>query len=259
MTGINSLRVSIVAFALASATCLHTQATSAASPETQIKNIVIVHGALVDASGWRAVYDVLTQDGYRVSLVNEPETSLAADVAATRRVLDLQAGPVVLVGHSYGGIVITEAGNDPKVKALVYVAAIQPDIGESGSQLLQSKPAPGPTILNAPGGYLYLDPSRFREEFAADVPKAETDFMANSQVFVAADCLKTPVSVAAWHEKPSYAIVPINDRSLNTSLQRFMYQRGKDKVTELSGSHAIYISKPKAAAAVIEAAARGLQ
>ncbi len=254
MVNTKSLRAFFVA--LTSATFVHAQSTPPPSPGTQVKNVVLVHGALVDASGWRAVYTILTNDGYHVSLVNEPETSFAADVAATRRVLNLQTGPVVLVGHSYGGIIITEAGNDPKVKALVYVAAMQPEVGESGSQLLQSAPAGGPTILSTPDGYLYLDPSRFRKEFGADLPQAETDFMASSQVFISADCFKIPVSVAAWHEKPSYAILPTGDQSLNLNLQRFMYQRGKDKITELSGSHAIYISQPKAVAAVIEAASR---
>ena len=254
MIKIKSFRASIIAFA--SATCLHAQAPSPSSLETQVKNIVLVHGALVDASGWRAVYTILTNDGYHVSLVNEPETSLAADVAATRRVLNLQAGPVILVGHSYGGIVITEAGNDPKVKALVYVAAIQPEVGESGAKLLQSVPGAGPSILPTPDGYLYLDPSHFRNEYAADLPKSETDFMASSQVFISGDCFNVPVSVAAWHEKPSYAIIPTGDQSLNQNLQRFMYRRGKDKITEIAGSHAIYMSQPKAVADVIEAAAR---
>jgi pimeloyl-ACP methyl ester carboxylesterase len=223
---------------------------------TRIKNVVLVHGALVDASGWRAVYDILVQHGYQVSLVSHPLTGRAADIAAVRRVLDLQNGPTILVGHSYGGALITETGADPKVKALVYVSALQPDAGESPFELLQSKPAASEAARFTADGFAYLDPSKFHEDFAADLPEADARFMASSQMFVALECLQAPISVAAWHEKPSYAIVATEDRSLNPDLQRFMYQRGKDKVTELVGSHAIYMSQPEAVAAVILNAAR---
>jgi pimeloyl-ACP methyl ester carboxylesterase len=224
--------------------------------ETQVKNIVLVHGALADASGFRAVYDILKQQGYHVSLTSQPLTSRAADIAAVRRVLDLQTGPVILVGHSYGGTLITETGNDPKVKALVYVAALQPDAGETPFELLTSKPAASQAVQFTADGYAYLDPAHYQEDFAADLQKAGTDFMADSQMFVAVECLQAPVTVAAWHEKPSYAIVATEDRSLNPDLQRFMYQRSKSKVTELTGSHAVYISQAEAVAAVITAAAR---
>jgi pimeloyl-ACP methyl ester carboxylesterase len=230
--------------------------TATATSEAQVKNIVLVHGALADASGFRAVYDILKQEGYHVSLTSQPLTSRAADIAAVRRVLDLQAGPVILVGHSYGGALITETGNDSKVKALVYVAALQPDAGEAPFDLLQSQPAASQAVGFTADGYAYLDPAHYQEDFAADLPKAETDFMADSQMFVAVECLQTPVSMAAWHEKPSYAIVATEDRSLNPDLQRFMYRRSKSKVTELTGSHAIYISQPEAVAAVIVTAAR---
>jgi pimeloyl-ACP methyl ester carboxylesterase len=182
-------------------------------------------------------------------------TSRAADVDAVRRILALQDGPVILVGHSYGGALITESGNDPKVKALVYVSALQPDAGESPFELLQSKPAASQAVQFTADGYAYLAASNFQEDFAADLPKADTDFMADSQMFVAVECLQTPVAVAAWHEKPSYAIVATEDRSLSPDLQRFMYGRSKAKITELAGSHAIYISQPEAVAAVILTAA----
>ena len=229
--------------------------TATAAPETSIKNIVLVHGALADASGFRAIYDILKQQGYHVTLTSQSLTSRAADIAAVRRVLDLQTGPVILVGHSYGGALITETGNDPKVKALVYVAALQPDAGETPFELLMSKPAASQAVGFTADGYAYLDPAHYQDDFAADLPKAQTDFMAASQMFVAVECLQAPVSVAAWHEKPSYAIVATEDRSLNPDLQRFMYERSKSKVTELAGSHAIYISQPEAVAAVIVSAA----
>jgi pimeloyl-ACP methyl ester carboxylesterase len=233
---------------------INNQTVAVTTAKTQVKNIVLVHGALADASGWRAVYDILKQQGYHVSLASQPLTSRAADVAAVRRLLDLQTGPVILVGHSYGGALITESGNDPKVKALVYVAALQPDAGESPFELLQSKPAASQAVQFTADGYAYIDPSHYQEDFAADLPKADTDFMADSQMLVAVECLQTPVSIAAWREKPSYAIVATEDRSLSPDLQRFMYQRSKSEVTELKGSHAIYISQPEAVAAVIVAA-----
>ncbi|WP_085940611.1 alpha/beta hydrolase [Granulicella tundricola] len=157
---------------------------------------------------------------------------------------------------SYGGALITETGNDPKVKALVYVSALQPDAGESPFELLTSKPAASATVKFTADGYAYLDSAHFQEDFAADLSKADTDFMADSQMFVAVKCLQAPVSVAAWREKPSYAIVAIEDRSLSPDLQRFMYQRSKSTVTELVGSHSIYISQPEAVADVIVTAAR---
>lgn len=253
MTDSNSLPSSTVA---SSAASTNPQTTATPTPGTQVKNVVLVHGALADASGFRAVYDILKQQGYHVSLVSQPLTSRAADIAAVRRVLDLQTGPVVLVGHSYGGALITETGNDPKVRALVYVAALQPDAGESPLELLQTTPAASQAVQFTADGYAYLDPAHYQQDFAADLPKADTDFMADSQMFVAVECLQAPVSAAAWHEKPSYAIVATEDRSLSPDLQRFWYERSKSKVTELVGSHAIYISQPEAVAAVIVAAAR---
>ncbi|RTM01766.1 alpha/beta hydrolase [Ancylobacter aquaticus] len=223
-----------------------------------IKNVVIVHGAFADGSGWRKVSDILSAKGYRVSIVQEPETSLADDVAATRRVLALQEGPAVLVGHSYGGTVITEAGRDDKVAALVYVAAFQPERGETLAALAASKPVPGadPQAIKAtPDGYLYLDPAIFPAAFAADLPKAEADFLARSQVFTAKAAFTTAVGEPAWKVKPSWAIVATQDRSINPDLEREMAKRAESRVREVESSHAVYLSRPEAVAEVIAEAA----
>ncbi|MFK8251126.1 alpha/beta fold hydrolase [Ancylobacter terrae] len=223
-----------------------------------IKNIVIVHGAFADGSGWRKVSDILSAEGYSVSIVQEPETSLADDVAATRRVLALQNGPAVLVGHSYGGMVITEAGRDDKVAALVYVAAFQPDRGETLAALGARKPVPGadPQAIRAtPDGYLYLDPKVFPGAFAADLPKAEADFLARSQVFVAKGAFTNAVREPAWKAKPSWAIVATQDRSINPDLEREMAKRARSRVREVESSHAVYLSRPEAVAEVIAEAA----
>jgi len=223
---------------------------------TGATNVVLVHGALVDGSSWRAVYDILRKDGYRVSIVQEPLTSLDDDVAATKRVLDLQDGPVVLVGHSYGGTIITTAGANPKVRALVYVAALQPDAGESTGELAGRMPSQSNDIKSTKDGYLYLDPSKFAANFP-DLPKAQADFMATSQVPVSGAAFSAKVTVAAWHDKPSYAIVATQDRQLNPDLAHWMYKRSGAKVTEVKASHLVYISQPLAVAKVIEQAARG--
>ncbi|WP_449415512.1 alpha/beta fold hydrolase [Ochrobactrum teleogrylli] len=220
------------------------------------RNIVLVHGALIDGSGWRGVYDILTRDGYNVSIVQQPLTSLEQDVGATRRILDQQDGNVVLVGHSYGGTIITAAGDDPKVKALVYVAALQPEKGESTTQLLQSMPSPTKDIKPSKDGFLLIDPSKFAADFGADLPKAQAEFMARSQMPVAVAATDTQVPVAAWHDKPSYAIVAKDDRTINPDLERWMYKRAGSTVTEVEGSHAIYISQATAVAKVIEEAAK---
>jgi pimeloyl-ACP methyl ester carboxylesterase len=232
-------------------------AVQAASATTAaVKNIVLVHGALVDGSGWRGVYDILTKDGYRVSVVQEPLTGLDEDVAATKRILDQQDGPVILVGHSYGGSVITVAGTDPKVKALVYVAALQPDAGESSGQLVGFMPAPSNDLKPTKDGFVLLDPTKFAADFAADLPMAQAQFMAISQMPVSAGAFGAPVTAAAWRNKPSYGIVATQDRALNPDLERWMYHRSGAKVTEIKASHAVYVSKPRAVAGVIEAAAR---
>ena len=235
-------------------------AQSAPSPTAAV-NIVLVHGALIDGSSWRGVYDVLTRDGYRVSIVQQPLTGLDEDVAATKRVLDQQDGPVILVGQSYGGSIITVAGSDPKVKALVYVAALQPDVGETTGQLAASMPgaAPNDDLKQTKDGFIFLDPRKFAADFGADLPRAQARFMANAQMPVAAAAFGAPVTVAAWHDKPSYGIVAIEDRSLNPKLARWMYKRSGAKVTEIKASHAVCISHPHAVARVIETAARAVK
>ncbi len=230
----------------------------AAPAKTGAFNIVLVHGALVDGSSWRAVCDILRKDGYRVSIVQEPLTSLDEDVAATKRILDLQDGPVVLVGHSYGGTIITVAGADPKVKALVCVAALQPDAGESSGELAGRMPSPGNDIKNTKDGYLYLDPAKFAAAFP-DLPKAQAEFMAASQVPVSSAAFGAKATVAAWHDKPSYAIVATQDRQLNPDLAHWMYKRSGAKVSEIKASHLVYVSQPRAVAKVIEQAAQAVK
>ena len=232
-----------------------------AETNTAAKDIVIVHGALVDGSSWRAVYDILTKDGFHVTIVQEPLTSLAEDVEATKRAIDQQTGPVVLVGHSYGGSVITEAGADPKVSALVYVAALQPDTGEASGQLLTKFAAPNDAMRAAknratPDKYFFIPPAKFRQTYAADVPAPEAQFMADSEQQLAEKALGAPVSAAAWHGKPSYAILTTQDHVISPELQRWMYQRSGAKVTEVSASHAVFVSQPDAVARVIESAAK---
>jgi pimeloyl-ACP methyl ester carboxylesterase len=224
------------------------------------KDIVIVHGALVDASGWRSAYDILSKDGFHVTIVQEPLTSLAEDVEATKRAIDQQTGPVVLVGHSYAGDVITEAGVDPKVIALVYVAALQPDVGEPGGMLMQKFAAPNDAMRAAKNRantdkFFYIPPVKFRETYAADVAAADAQFLADSQQQLAEKAIGAPVTVAAWHNKPSYAILTTEDHVISPDLQRWMYKRSGAKVTELAASHAVFVSQPDAVAKVIEAAA----
>jgi len=217
--------------------------------------VVLVHGGFVDGSGWRVVHDILSQKGYRVSVVHQPHTTLDEDLAATREILDQQVGPVVLVGHSSGGEVITIAGVRPKVKALVYVAGLQPDAGESLSQLIGSMPSPSNDVQATRDGHLFFDPARFHDDFAADLSTNRTNFMAVSQVPNTAAAFGAQVWVAAWRDKPSYGIVATEDRALNPELQRWMYKRAGAKVTDIKASHAVYISQPEAVAKVIEEAA----
>lgn len=219
-------------------------------------SVVLVHGGFVDGSGWEDVYHALKKEGYRVSVVQNPTTSLAADVAATQQVIAAQPGPVVLVGHSYGGVVITEAGNAPKVAALVYIAAFAPDKGESVSSLIKDPP-PGaavPPILPPQNGFLFLDAGKFADSFAADVPRDRADFMANSQVPWGLDALNGAVTTPAWKSKPSWYLVSTEDRMIPPPAQRAMAKRAGATVTEAAGSHAIYVSKPKEVALVIEKA-----
>jgi pimeloyl-ACP methyl ester carboxylesterase len=221
-----------------------------------VRNVVLVHGAFADGSGWKPVADILSQDGYTVSIVEEPETSLADDVAATNRILDRQSGPAVLVGHSYGGAIITEAGNNALVASLVYVAAFAPDEGEKLGPLLGSIAPAANSIAPTADGYLLIDQTKFPADFAADVPAAEAHFMAISQVPLNGSILSTPITAPAWKTKPSYGIIATQDRMINPDLERSMYKRAGAKVTEIKGSHAIFVSQPHAVANVIEQAAR---
>ncbi len=222
-------------------------------------NVVLVHGGFVDGSGWEGVYKILKKDGYTVSVVQNPTISLADDVAATKRIVAVQNGPVVLVGHSYGGAVITEAGNDPKVAGLVYITAFAPDKGESVSTLIKDPPpgAPVPPILPPQDGYLFLDKTKFPASFAADVDKERAAFMADSQVPWGLDALNGTISEPAWKTKPSWYLVATDDKMIPPEAQRFMAKRAGSTVVEVAGSHAVYVSQPNAVAAFIEKAARG--
>jgi pimeloyl-ACP methyl ester carboxylesterase len=222
-----------------------------------VRNVVLVHGGFVDGSGWQGVYDVLKKDGYNVSIVQNPTTSLADDVAATKRVIAEQDGPVTLVGHSYGGAVITEAGNDPKVEKLVYIAGFAPDNGESVNTLIKDPPpgAPVPPILPPQDGYLFLDKTKFRASFAGDVDAESAAFMADSQVPWGVDALGATITEAAWRKKPSWYLVTTEDKMIPPPAQRFMSERAGSNVVEVQGSHSVYVSKPDAVAALIERAA----
>jgi len=247
-----SSSVTRVAAALAfSFAALGSQAAIAAP----IKNIVLVHGFFADGSGWQAVSNILTRDGYKVSVVQEPETSFDEDVKATTRVIDQQDGPSILVGHSYGGAVVTEAGNDDKVAGLVYVAAFQPDTGESPLDLAKKIPSPSKSIKATADGHLYIDPASFHEDFCADLPSAEANFMAVSQVTPAVQTFGVPITHAAWRSKPSWAVVATADRAINPDLERFMTKRAGSTTIELNSSHVAYMSHPAEVAKLIEQAA----
>jgi pimeloyl-ACP methyl ester carboxylesterase len=221
------------------------------------KNVVLVHGGFVDGSGWEGVYKILRKDGYTVAIVQNPTISLADDVAATKRIIAAQDGPVILVGHSYGGAVITEAGNDPRVAGLVYITAFAPDKGESVSSLIKDPPpgAPVPPILPPQDGYLFLDSEKFAASFAADVETEKAAFMADSQVPWGVEALSGSITEPAWKSKPSWYLVATDDKMIPPPAQRFMSQRAGSTVVEAAGSHAIYVSQPKAVAAIIEKAA----
>src|ERR1700756_4052722 len=227
----------------------------ASAAHAGVKSVVLVHGAFADGSGWKAVAAILERDGYTVSVVQEPETTFEADVAATRLVLD-RSGPCVLVGHSYGGMIITEAGGHPSVKALVYVAAFQPNVGESAAELNSKTPAASNSIAPVGGGFLQVKPEAFPDDFAADLPQALAHFMAISQVPISAEAFGAKATAAAWSRKPSYAVVAKQDRMINPNLERFMTGRAKSNTIELPGSHAIFLSHPKEVAALIEQAAK---
>jgi len=235
-----------------------TGAQSARSPTAAV-SIVLVHGALIDGSSWRGVCDVLTKDGYRVSVVQPPLIGLDEDVAATRRVLDQLDGPVVLVGNSYGGSIITVAGADPKVKSLVYVAALQPDVGETSAEVAPPMKEASNDLRPTKDGFIFLDPVKFAPDVGADLPKATAEFMARSQMPILGTAFSTKLTVAAWHQKPSYAIIASEDRSLDPAIARRMANRAGSTVTVIKGGHLIHISQPRAVARVIETAARAVK
>ena len=225
----------------------------------RIQNIVLVHGAWADGSGWKGVYDILVKHGYNVSIVQEPETSFKEDVAATKRILAQQVGPCILVAHSYGGAVITEAGTDPSVAGLVYVAAHMPDAGENEADVGKRFPSDlskSTAIKTTADGFTYLDPAQFHEYFAADLSVEQAALMARSQVLNAADNFKAVITTPAWRSKPSWMLVATKDRTINPDLERWYAKRANSRKVEVSGaSHAVYVSRPKEVAAVIEEAA----
>jgi len=235
------------------------EALSAQNQQHRIRNIVLVHGAWADGSGWKGVYDILVKDGYNVSIVQEPETSFKDDVAATKRVLAQQDGPCILVGHSYGGAVITEAGADSSVAGLVYIAAHMPDVGENEAddgKRFPSDLSKSGAIKKTADGFTYLDPAQFHEYFAADLSAEQAAFMARSQVPNFADNFKAVITTAAWKSKPTWMLVAGADRTINPDLERWYATRANSHKVEVSGaSHAVYVSRPKDVAALIEEAA----
>jgi len=245
---------SLTTLALSLVLSVYAQSSMAAP----VKNIVLVHGAFVDGSGWDPVARILNKAGYKVSIVQEPQTSLADDVAATRRVLALQSGKSLLVGHSYAGMIISDAGNDPSVAGLVYIAAFQPEQGESLLSLAKKYPPAAQSITETPDHFLYIKPENFHADFAADLPVKETNLLAQSQLMPAVAAFTAPAGVPAWKTKPSWAVVATQDRAINPELERFMAKRAHSTVTELKGNHAIYASQPEKIAAVIEKAAQSL-
>lgn len=231
--------------------------TPTAKGKQGARNIVLVHGGFVDGSGWEPVYKILKKDGYNVSIVQNPTTSLADDVATTKRTLAQQDGPTILVGHSYGGAVISDAGNDAKVVGLVYICAFALDNGESVQTLIKDPPkgAPVPPILPPQDGFLFLDKAKFHASFAGDVNKDRAAFLADSQVPWAVAALTGVVKESAWHTKPSWYMVTTEDKMIPPPAQRTMAKRAKATTVEVKGSHAIYESKPAEVAALIEKAA----
>jgi pimeloyl-ACP methyl ester carboxylesterase len=222
-----------------------------------VKSVVLVHGAFADGSGWKPVADILEHAGYTVYVVQEPETSFDADVAATRLALD-RSGPCVLVGHSYGGMIISEVGGHTAVRALVYVAAFEPQVGESAGGLQAKTPPASKAVVPVGGGFVQVQPDAFPGDFAADLTKPTAHFMAISQVPISAAIFDAKATAAAWSQKPSYAVIPQQDRMINPDLERFMSSRAKSTAIELPGSHAIFLSHAKEVAALIEKAAQAV-
>ncbi len=236
-----------------------TSSGAAASLGNRVRNIVLVHGAWADGSGWKGVHDILVKDGYNVTIVQEPETSFKEDLAATKRALALQEGPCILVAHSYGGAVITEAGGDPSVAGLVYVAAHMPDAGENEAddgKRFPSDLSKSTAIKKTADGFTYLDPAQFHEYFAADLSAEQAAFMARSQVLNFAGNFRAVITIPAWRSKPSWMVVATKDRTINPDLERWYAARAGSHTVEAAGaSHSVYVSRPKEVAAVIEEAA----
>lgn len=224
-----------------------------------IRNVVLVHGAFVDGSGWRAVYDELTKLGYRVTIVQNPLTSLAADVAATRRALDRQEGPTILVGHSWGGTVITEAGVHANVAGLVYVAALSPDAGETTAQQYQGYTTPPEFVIKATSdGFGFVDPGKFKAGFAADASDSDAAFLRDSQVPINMAAFEEKLTAAAWRTRPSWAVIPSEDKAFDQRMLNAMARRIGARVTRVKASHAVFLTQPKVVAIVIDQAARAV-
>src|ERR1700723_1738944 len=257
-----SQSLSAVLLLLVACSALYAQNTKAQNENRPIRNIVLVHGAWADASGWKGVYDILVKDGFNVSMVQEPETSFKDDVTATKRVLALQDGPCILVAHSYGGAAITEAGTDPSVAGLVYIAAHMPDAGEKESEdgkRFPSALAKSGALKKTADGFTYLDPTQFHEYFAADLSVEQAAFMARSQVLNFADNFSATITTAAWRTKPSWMLVAGSDRTINPDLESWYAKRAHSHKGEVAGaSHCVYVSHPKEVADVIESAARAV-
>ena len=225
--------------------------------QQEIKNIVVVHGAFADGSGWRGVYDRLTARGYRVTIVQNPLTSLADDVAATKRVLDLQDGPTILVGHSWGGTVITEAGTHPNVAGLVYVSALAPDVGETTAQQYEGFASTPDFVIDVvDGGYGFLNHDKFKAGFAADTSDADAAFLRDTQAPINMSVFETPVSEAAWRDKPSWAVIATEDKSFDQAMLQHMANRMGAHITNVSASHALYMSQPGVVSDVVITAAQ---
>jgi len=241
--------------------CVLSGSKLSAQSSPKVKNIVIVHGAFADGSGFRSVYEILTKKGYNVSIVQNPLTSLQDDVDAANRVIDKQDGPVILAGHSWGGTVITEAGNNPKVVGLVYIAAFAPDKGETTLQWASSLPAAPENGILPPDekGIIYFDKAKFHKGFAGDLSKGLADFMYASQGPIYGRCFTDTVTAAAFRTKPAFAIVSTEDKAINPDIERNMYKRAGMKVTEIKASHVVFISQPEKVAEVIVAAADSIR
>ena len=260
---LETIRACVAAVILLAAVPIAARAPAPAAPMTPTKNIVLVHGAWVDGSGWKPVYQILVRDGFHVSIVQEPLTSLQGDVATTRRIIDMQPGPCILVAHSYGGTVITEAGTDPHVVGLVYIAAHEPDVGETeaaNGKRFPSALSKTHAMKTTPDGFTFLDPAAFPTVFAADLPAEQAEFEAHAQILTAAAVFNTRVTDPAWKVKPSWALVAGADKIINPKLERFYAARAHSHMVEVKGaSHSVYESQPQAVAALIEEAAQHAQ